>query len=37
MFSGESITFDDEDVDGLTLTHNDALVITVQILDVNVR
>nr|XP_009593486.1 uncharacterized protein LOC104090135 [Nicotiana tomentosiformis] len=33
----ESIIFDELYVDGLTLPHNDALVITVRILDTNVK
>lgn len=37
MLIGESITFDDEDAVGLTMPHNDALVITLLIFDTNVR
>ncbi|XP_019253929.1 PREDICTED: uncharacterized protein LOC109232628 [Nicotiana attenuata] len=33
----ESIIFDESDVDGLTFPHNDALVITLQILDTDVK
>nr|XP_009602715.1 uncharacterized protein LOC104097797 [Nicotiana tomentosiformis] len=33
----ESIIFDESDADGLTLPHNNALVITLQILDTGVK
>ncbi|XP_070040422.1 uncharacterized protein [Nicotiana tomentosiformis] len=33
----ESITFDESDADSLTFPHNDALVITLRILDTNVK
>lgn len=34
---GEGITFNNKDADGLTMPHIDSLVITLRILDVDVR
>lgn len=34
---GESITFDDEDADGLTVPHEDTVVITLHILDTDIK
>nr|XP_009593539.1 uncharacterized protein LOC104090189 [Nicotiana tomentosiformis] len=33
----ESIIFDESDADGLTFPHNDALIVTLQILDIDVK
>lgn len=37
MLSRKSITFDDDDADSLTIPHNDALVTTLCMLDIDVR
>ncbi|XP_070004527.1 uncharacterized protein [Nicotiana sylvestris] len=37
ILEGESITFDDEDADGLMIHHNDALVISLLVHDTNVK
>ncbi|XP_009589851.1 uncharacterized protein [Nicotiana tomentosiformis] len=37
VLDGDNITFDDEDVDGLTISHNDALVISLLVHDTNVK
>ncbi|XP_070054579.1 uncharacterized protein [Nicotiana tomentosiformis] len=37
MLTGESIRFGDEDADRLTISHNDALVITLRIFDTDMR
>ncbi|XP_009778217.1 uncharacterized protein [Nicotiana sylvestris] len=37
VLDGDSITFDDEDVDGLMIPHNDALVTSLLVHDTNVK